>query len=338
MSKSKNSLKKISLVIAVLLIIIVSWQAPWQYFIEGKPLNISKSVKTDNSIYSYLIVSLLLILLSCIYIFMTIYKRVFAFLKDIIKSRRLIFELAKKDLKNRYLGSYLGIIWAFVQPMVTILIFWFVFQVGFKSAPVGDFPFVLWLICGMVPWFFFSDGLQSATNSVLDNSYLVKKVVFRVSSLPIIRILSSLFIHLFFIVIIFVMFFAYGYKPSIYNIQVVYYLFATIILVLGLSWITSSIVVFLRDFGQIVSIIIQFGFWLTPIFWSFNIMPEKYHFLFKINPIYYIVQGYRDTFINHIWFWQHYNMTISFWVITLGLFFSGVILFKRLRPHFADVL
>lgn len=308
------------------------------WIVSGDIRGIFESVKTDNSIYFYLITSILMILLSVFYIFMTFYKRIFAFLNDIIRSRRLIFELAKKDLKNRYLGSYLGIIWAFVQPMVTILIFWFVFQVGFRSAPVDDFPYVLWLICGMIPWFFFSEGLQSATNSVLDNSYLVKKIVFRVNSLPIIRILSSLFIHVFFIIVIFVMFFIYGYKPSIYNLQVIYYLFATIVLVLGLSWITSSLVVFLRDLGQIVSIVIQFGFWLTPIFWSFKIMPEKYHFWFKLNPIYYIVEGYRDTFINHIWFWQHYNLTINFWVITLCLFFTGVLLFKRLRPHFADVL
>lgn len=262
----------------------------------------------------------------------------FMFLLDIFKSRRLIFELAKKDLKNRYLGSYLGIIWAFIQPMVTIFIFWFVFQVGFRSAPVDNFPYVLWLVCGMVPWFFFSEGLQGATSSITDNSYLVKKVVFRVSSLPIIRIFSALFIHVFFIVVIFAMFFIYGYKPSIYNLQVIYYLIATISLLLGLCWITSALVVFIRDLGNIIAILIQFGFWLTPIFWSFKIMPEKYHFILKLNPIYYIVEGYRDTFINHIWFWQHYNITISFWLITLTLLFIGVFLFKRLQPHFADVL
>ncbi len=260
------------------------------------------------------------------------------FLIDIVKSRKIIFELSKKDLQNRYLGSHLGIIWAFIQPMITIFIFWFVFQVGFKSAPVDNFPYVLWLVCGMVPWFFFSEGLQSATNSILDNSYLVKKVVFRVSTLPIIRILSSLLIHTFFILVIFIMFLIYGYKPSIYNLQVFYYLICTITLLLGLSWIASALVVFIRDLGNIISILIQFGFWLTPIFWSFKIMPEKYHFILKLNPLYYIVEGFRDTFINHIWFWQHYNVTISFWSITLTLLIIGVILFKRLRPHFADVL
>lgn len=308
-------------------------------FFTSEDLNdIPDSVSSDNSTYLKLIISLLVILLCSVYIFLIVYKRLFAFLKEIVKSRRLIFELAKKDLKNRFLGSYLGIVWAFVQPMITITIFWFVFQVGFKSAPIEDFPFVLWLLCGLVPWFFFSESLQNATNSILDNSYLVKKVVFRISTLPIIRILSSLFIHLFFILVIFIMFAIYGYMPSIYNLQVLYYLFATIFLLLGITWITSSLVVFFRDLGQIVSILIQFGFWLTPIFWSFNIMPEKYIFFIKLNPVYYIVEGYRDSFIKHIWFWQHYNLTINFWIITLGIFFTGALLFKRLRPHLADVL
>jgi len=267
------------------------------------------------------------------------YLKIFLdFIKDIIISRKLIFSLAKNDLKVKYLGSYLGIFWAFVQPIISILIFWFVFQVGFKSAPVGNFPFILWLICGLIPWFFFSEAVTNATNSVLDNSYLVKKIVFRVSVLPIIKIISALFIHLLFIAIIFLFFASYGYMPNWYNIQIIYYLFATVVLVLGLSWITSSLVVFLKDLGQAVAIFLQFGFWLTPIFWSFKMVPEKYHLIFKLNPVYYIVEGYRNTFINHIWFWQYPNLSMYFWVETLIIFIVGALLFRRLKPHFADVI
>lgn len=114
---------------------------------------------------------------------------VFNFSQAMIKSRHIIFELARQDLKARYLGSYLGIVWAFIQPVISILIFWFVFQVGFKSTPVNNVPFILWLTAGMVPWFFFSDSILGATNSILDNSFLVKKVLFRVSILPITRVL-----------------------------------------------------------------------------------------------------------------------------------------------------
>ena len=88
--------------------------------------------------------------------------------KESIESRKMIFNLAKNDFKTKYAGSYLGIIWAFVQPVVTILLYWFVFQVGFRSRPLGDYPFVLWLTAGLVPWFFFSDAWNGATNSMLE--------------------------------------------------------------------------------------------------------------------------------------------------------------------------
>ena len=261
-----------------------------------------------------------------------------SFLYDMWKNKRLLWDLTKKDLKQRYLGSYLGILWAFIQPTVTILIFWFVFQVGFKSMPVDNFPFVLWLICGMFPWFFFSEALISATNSIIGNSYLVKKVVFRVSLLPMVQIMSAFIIHLFFVFVLFLMFALYGYMPSIYNLQVLYYLFALVCLVFGLSLITSTFIIFLKDIGQIVAMFLQFGFWGTPIFWNLSMIPERYQWIFKCNPMYYIVNGYRDSFVYHQWFWNLGYTTIWFWVITGSIILLGVYLFKKLRPHFADVL
>lgn len=269
---------------------------------------------------------------------MSYLKQFFQFFIDIIKSRTLIFELTRRDFKTKYLGSYFGIFWAFVQPTLTILIFWFVFQVGFKSRPVADFPFILWFLAGMIPWFFFTDCVSSATNSIIENSYLVNKVVFRVSILPIIKIITSLLIHIFFILFTFVMFFSYGYPPSIYSLQIIYYVVALTILLLGISWLTSSMVIFLKDISQVVAIVLQFGFWLTPVFWSIDMIPEKYQFLIKLNPLYYIVEGYRNTFIYHKWFWEDMWLTTYFWVVTLVVFAGGAYVFKRLRPHFADVL
>lgn len=134
-------------------------------------------------------------------------KTFYRFLKDIYRSKRLLIDLAKNDFKSRYMNNYLGILWAFVQPMAMIAIFWFVFQVGFRAVPVDNFPFILWIMAGMLPWFFFAESLQSATQSILTNSFLVKKVVFRVSLLPIIQIGSALVIHLFFVLFLFGMFF-----------------------------------------------------------------------------------------------------------------------------------
>ena len=261
-----------------------------------------------------------------------------ALLAAILQNRKLLWQMTKRDFKQRYLGSYLGILWAFIQPTITILIFWFVFQIGFKAMPVDNFPFILWLVCGMFPWFFFSESIQSAATSILESSYLVKKIVFRVELLPIVKIVSALIVHLFFVMVLFLMFAAYGYSVSIYNLQIVYYFFAMFCLSLGISWLTSSLTVFLRDVGQFVAMIMQFGFWATPIFWSLKIIPPEYETLFKINPAYYFIEGYRQSFIYHEWFWEHYNLTTYFWAVTLLIMFVGAICFKKLRPHFADVL
>lgn len=265
-------------------------------------------------------------------------KTFYRFLRDIFKSKRLLIDLAKNDFKSRYMGSYLGILWAFVQPLTTIAIFWFVFQVGFKSTPVDNFTFILWLMAGMIPWFFFAESLQSSTQSILTNSFLVKKVVFRVSLLPIIQIISALAIHLFFILFLFGMFIFYGNTPTVYWLQIPYYVFCMIVLVLGLSWMTSSVVVFFRDIGNIVGMFIQFGFWLTPIFWSINILPQQFRGIIEYNPVYYIIEGYRDSLINNIWFWEKPGLTLQYWIIAIVVFFFGAVVFRKLRPHFADVL
>ena len=136
-------------------------------------------------------------------------RHFFNFLLDLYRNRGLILQLTIRDFKSRYLGSYLGLLWAFIQPVITILIFWFVFEVGFKSAPVGDSPFILWLMTGIIPWFFISESLASGTGSVVENSYLVKKIVFRVSMLPVVKLLSALVVHVFFVLVFFYYFTRY---------------------------------------------------------------------------------------------------------------------------------
>jgi lipopolysaccharide transport system permease protein/teichoic acid transport system permease protein len=268
------------------------------------------------------------------------YLRIFLlFVRDLLLRRHMILELAKQDFRSKYLGSYLGILWAFIHPTIYVSILWLVFQVGFKSQPAGDVPFVLWMLCGIIPWFFFSDCLNSATLSILDNSFLLKKVNFSVGMLPIVKILSALVLHVFFILVIFGMFLIYHTPVTVHSLQIVYYLFCTIVLLLGLSWLTSSVIIFFRDMGQIVSMVLQFLFWMTPIFWSAKILPAKYLNMVKLNPVYYIVEGYRESFIYHVWFWEgHYSLTAYFWGVTGFIFVSGAVVFRRLRPHFADVL
>ncbi len=261
------------------------------------------------------------------------------FIGHILQNYKLITTLIVNDFKKQYLGSYLGLFWAFVQPLTYIIVIWFVFTFGLRHTDTADgTPFFLWLILGMIPWFFFAGGLTSGTNAIVSNAYLVKKVSFRVSVLPLVQIGSAFLIHIVLLTFLIFATILYGYSPSLYWLQLFYYITMSIILLIGLSWLTASIRVFVKDVSNFIAVIIQVGFWATPIFWNADKIPSKYHILLYLNPMSYIVDGFRDTFINHIWFWE--KPIDSFWFlgITFTFFIAGAIVFKRLRPHFGDVL
>lgn len=265
--------------------------------------------------------------------------------KEILHNRKLLWSLAKNDFKTKYAGSYLGIIWAFVQPIVTVVVYWFVFEKGLKAGGINTrdgiaVPYVLWLVAGLVPWFFFQDALNGGTNAMIEYSYLVKKVVFKISILPIVKIVSSLFVHVFFIAFTLILFSAYRYFPDLYTIQIIYYSLAMFMLILGIVYATCAIVVFFRDLTQIINIVLQIGMWMTPIMWNIDTMELSpvLIMIFKLNPMYYIVAGYRDALINKVWFWENAPLTMYFWILTVTLFGIGTLIFRRLKIHFADVL
>lgn len=267
-----------------------------------------------------------------------VFGQIQSLISEVWHSKRLLLRLAKNDFKTRYAGSYLGIVWAFIQPIVTVAVYWFVFQVGFRSGGVSEYPYVLWLIAGLIPWFFFSEAWNSATNSMIEYTYLVKKVVFKISILPIVKILSALFVHGFFVFFLLFMFCLYGYWPDIYAIQVFYYSFCMIMLVLGLSYFTCSIVVFFRDLGQIIAIVLQVGVWMTPIMWNVSMLGNDLRWIMKLNPMYYVVYGYRGALMDKVWFFEDLPLTIYFWAVTAAMFGIGTLVFKKLKVHFADVL
>lgn len=260
------------------------------------------------------------------------------FFVDLYKDKKVIFELAKNDFKSKYTNSLLGVAWAFALPLTIILVLWFVFQVGFKSSPVDDIPFILWYIPAFLSWQFFSDAFGAGSGCIFDYSYLVKNMQFRVSALPLVKIMSASFVHLFFIAFIFIIYAVYGYYPSIYNIQVIYYYLCAVVFLLGLTWMMSALAVFSRDILNIISLIIQVGFWATPLVWDPSAMPETVQTIVKINPMYYVCMGYREAFTSEVWFWYHPWNTLYFWVVALGMMFIGAYVFHRLRPQFADML
>lgn len=281
------------------------------------------------------------LILSSIFVFAKWYDKFTVLPVELYQSRHLIWKLAKNDFKKRYAGSYLGAVWAMVQPVVTVVMYYIVFEVIMGSGrPMAndEIPYVLFLTAGLVPWFYFNESLQNGTNSMLEYNYLVKKVVFKISILPIIKIIAATFIHVFFACILLVIAAIYGYFPSIYTIQLVYYSFCMFILVLGMCYTTCAVMVFFKDLGQIINIALQIGMWATPILWDIESIGPKAQMLVKINPLVYIVNGYRSTIFEKTWFFEDFYSTMYFWIFTVVIFGIGALVFKRLKVHFADVL
>ncbi|MFN8770408.1 MAG: ABC transporter permease [Neisseriaceae bacterium] len=258
--------------------------------------------------------------------------------KNIYSYRVTLWNLIKSDFKNRYLGNHFGIIWAFIQPLVMILVYWFVFTHGFKTTPIENVPFLPWLLAGIVPWFLISDAIVGSSRAIIDQSFLVKKIVFEVKLLPIIKIGSAIFVNIAFWILLIVCLLLYGFYPTLLWIQIFYYILCILALVLGFGLLLAAITPFILDVGQFVSIFIQIMFWATPIFWNQDILPHSYIFIVKLNPFAYIIGGIRDALLFNKPFWVHYNVTIYFWCLVIGLFLLGNHIFNKLRPHFADVL
>ncbi len=258
---------------------------------------------------------------------------------EFFRERALVWSLSKNDFKTKFAGSYLGIVWAFVQPVVTVLVYWFVFQVGLRAGRTSDHPFILWLMAGIVPWFFFSEALSGGTNALIEYSYLVKKVVFKIDILPMVKVISSLFVHMFFILFVIILCWCYGYVPGVHSLQLIYYVICNFVLVLGLVYLTSAVVVFFKDLSQIINIILQVGIWMTPIMWDAGILHSRLlKIIFKLNPMYYVVDGFRDALLGDSWLGNKIIWTIYFWIFAAFMFMAGVAVFRRLRIHFADVL
>ncbi|MBQ7943851.1 MAG: ABC transporter permease [Lachnospiraceae bacterium] len=326
---SKKTIKIIVTLIALIFALVI--------VLHHNPLAVQQEENIKKTIACVIIAAAVLV-------FWRFYDRIVSLPVELWQSRHLIWKLAKNDFKTRYAGSYLGRIWAFVQPVVTVVLYWFVFDYimnakkEFLSQGI-DVPYLLWLMAGLVPWFYFSEAINNGMTSLLEYSYLVKKVVFKISIIPIIKIIAATFTHLFFVAFMLVVYFVYGYEPSIYLIQLPYYTFCMFMIVLAISYSTCAIVIFFRDLTQIVSIALQIGMWATPILWNINRFENPIvQTIIKINPIFYIVNGYRSAMYEQTWFWQDFYSTMYFWIVTVVLFGVGALIFRRLKVHFADVL
>ena len=260
------------------------------------------------------------------------------FFKILFKNRKIAIQLGKNDFRNRFANTSLGTIWGFAQPFVFMLTYVIVFQYILKTGSSGEYPYVVWFLPGMAMWMFCSDAILTASNSIRNYSYLVKKVVFPVDIIPIISLTSSSFIGMFLIAIACIAAMIYGFFPNIIN--VIYIIFCAFCFIIALTRFTSALTTIVPDFAQFLNILIQLFMWFTPIIWNLNMIQGELVTLFKISPFAYLVEGFRQAFIESSTIITESNgvFTLVFWVITIVIFIWGNAVFKKNKKDFSDVL
>jgi len=259
------------------------------------------------------------------------------FFKQIYLNRFIIVELTKRDFRSKYISNLFGLSWAILEPLAMMVILWFVFtfiRVG-RSTEV---PFALFLLSGLIAYDTFNKSLNSATRSISNYGFLINKVNFRAAIIPLVKISSEVILHFIILAIVSIILILNGIPVTVYWLQVFYYLFAMIIFLIGLTWLTSSLSLFFPDINYIITITMRVLFFFTPIFWEAKSIPDKFLFYFQLNPLYYIVNGYRDSLLYNVAFWEHSKGTLYYWLVTLVFLVMGILVFKRLRPHFAEMV
>jgi teichoic acid transport system permease protein len=260
-------------------------------------------------------------------------------LKEHIVNFYLIRRLSLFELKAENRNHYLGFLWEIINPGIQIAIYWFVFGYGIRSnRSVDGIPFFTWMLAGIVVWFFVNQATLLGSKSVYTRIRMVSKLNFPISVIPSYVIASKFYPHLALLGIVVILFQFTGYPVSIYMLQLPYFIVALLLLLVSFSLITSTLAAVVRDVHMMVNSLMKILLYLTPILWS----PKHLgfiHELMKLNPLYYIVEGYRASLLGTSWYFvDHPLYTAYFWAVVVVLFLIGSNLHVKFRDNFVDYL
>jgi ABC-type polysaccharide/polyol phosphate export permease len=266
-------------------------------------------------------------------------KHVGQFARLLYRNSYMIRSMVVRDIRARYVGSFLGFFWSIIHPLTQLLLYYFVFAVVMKvklGPEYGGTGFALWLIAGLLPWMLFAESVMRAPGAVLEQANLIKQTVFPSELFPVVHLTAAAVNHLIAVAILVGVLVASGHGISAKLVLIVPYLALVGTLILGISWLLSALNVFLRDIGQVLGVVVNIWFFLTPIFYPRGVVPDRIQWLYGINPMLYAVEGYRAALLGQ----ADLDLEgLGYLVVTaLVVFVLGGLTFKKLKPAFADVL
>lgn len=265
-------------------------------------------------------------------------------LRENFSFRKQIAKLSKSQLIKQYKGAALGPLWAVIRPAMTIFVYWFAFEIGLrKNKPVTingiETPFFLFLLVGMIPWFFMKDAILDGANCFRKNKQFITKMSFPVSTIPTFTLLADLYVHIGLTAVMYVILLLMGVQPTVYNLQILFYMPMMYLFFLCVSWFTAPLAAVSKDFLNAVRSIIVAFFWLSGIIWNpYGLESPVLRHIVLATPITYFSNGYRNAFLYERWFFTTHYETVCMllWVVAFAVL--GVFTYRRLRRVMPDVL
>ena len=257
--------------------------------------------------------------------------------KELMRYKELIFFMTWRDLKVRYKQTVLGVAWAIIQPVMTMVVF-SVFFGNLAKVPSDGIPYPLFSLAGLLPWQLFENSLRNASRSLVANRNMITKIYFPRIVLPLSSVLASVAGFLVALPILIVFMIYYQYSPNIYALLIPYYLLLTVVTAFGVGLWFSALNVLYRDIGYIVPFVIQIWMYLSPIaYGSGMISNPTLRFIYNLNPMVGVINGFRSSLLGEYVGMPIQSMVFSA-LISLLILISGLFYFRRMERQFADVI
>jgi lipopolysaccharide transport system permease protein len=258
---------------------------------------------------------------------------------SLFEYRGLIWNFIKRDISSKYVGSLLGLYWSVLNPIITLVVYILVFGVFLKVRLPGTtsiWDFSLYFAAGFLPWAAFQSSVMRASGSIIENKNYIKKVPFPSEIFPIYTTVSE-FVNLFIgLAIYFVLFFLLKGIPTIFILLLPLAIILQMIFTLSLAFFLSSGAVYFRDIPQILGAVFMIWFWLTPIAYTIDLIPEGFQWIVKLNPTYYMLEIYRDALFYGRF--PELNILIPFLVFSLVMLILGFLFFQKTKRGFGELL
>ena len=255
--------------------------------------------------------------------------------RDLWRYRELLYFLAWRDILVRYKQTVIGVAWAVIRPLLTMLVLTFIFG-KLARMPAGGVPYPILVFCGMLPWQFFATAFSESGNSLVNNAGMISKVYFPRLVVPVSSVITSLADFLISAVLMGLMMIYYGYSPSTEFCLLPLFVMLAFATAFGAGLWVSALMVRYRDFRFIVPFIVQFGLYVSPVGFSSNVVPEQWRLLYSINPMVGVIDGFRYCLLGEQnLYWPGFLFSIA--VVTL-LILTGIYYFRHTERTFADVI